>query len=913
MSSRDRFNISRLAIKYSWLTVGFWLAVAVAGIFAFSSLKYALFPDIAFPVVVVSTSAPFSADLSSAIDTEKKITQPIEQQLKDLEGLDKLRSITYPGQSVINMAFLVGTDLDESRRKVETILKSLTLPKDASYKVIPLNLNESSAVSYAIQSSTDNLSAENLTTLTQLTKTQILPAIDRLPGVLKVNLLGAPSPIVPAKAIDPALLAKQQQLTGQKIPLNPNQSSQLNPNIKPSLAQIPPGLSLPQGGSAVRFNGRDALAFQVIKRGDANTLEVASDVEKAVALLRTKLPNIDITLAATQADYIREASHATIDSLLLAIALSVLIIYPFLRNWKATVITALAIPTSLLGTFIVMAIFGLNLETITLLALALVVGIIVDDAIVDVENIARHVDEGESPYHAAVNATNEIGLTVTAATFTIVAVFLPVAFMGGGIGQFFKPFGLTVSASVIISLLVARTLSPLLAAGWLKPNPRNRPQSTTEGLAWYRHLLQWSLGHRWLVLSLAILSFVAGLLLIPLIPQGFIPKLDRGEFNITYAAPANTSLEQSRQIAQKLEAVARRSPTVEAVFTTVGSRQGESNKGNLHVKLKHDRNGVHTAEVQDLVRQDLPAIANVTVSVEDIQFVDTGSEKPLQVALVGDDVAQLSTTAKKLKTLVQAMPGLVDVTATGELNSKDSILEIQHLNTQRVAYIGANLDKSIALGDATNQVVAATKDILPPGVKINLGGDSERIGEIFGSFGKTLGLSVLCILIVLILLFRSLIDPLVIVFALPLSVIGALLALLLTRSDFGMIAVIGMVFLFGLINKNAILIVDYINQLRRDGLDRNEAILKACPIRLRPIAMTTASTILGMLPIALGIGAGSELRSPMAVSIIGGLTTSTLLSLIVIPVIYSLLDDLQPRFSSKNKNKPSLEIPNQTL
>jgi multidrug efflux pump subunit AcrB len=904
MALRDRFNISRLAIKYSWLTVGFWLAVAVAGIFAFSSLKYALFPDIAFPVVVVSTSAPFSADLSSAIDTEKKITQPIEQQLKDLEGLDKLRSITYPGQSVINMAFLVGTDLDESRRQVETILKNITLPKDASYKVIPLNLNESSAVSYAIQSSTDSLSAENLTQLTQLTKTQILPVIDRLPGVLKVNLLGAPSPIVPAQAIDPALLAKQQQLAGKKIPLNPN--------IKPSPA-IPPGLGLPQGGSAVRFNGRDALAFQVIKRGDANTLEVASDVETAVALLRARLPSLEITLAATQADYIREASHATIDSLLLAIALSVLIIYPFLRNWKATLITALAIPTSLLGTFIVMAIFGLNLETITLLALALVVGIIVDDAIVDVENIARHVDEGESPYQAAVKATSEIGLTVTAATFTIVAVFLPVAFMGGGIGQFFKPFGLTVSASVIISLLVARTLSPLLAAGWLKPNHKNRSQSTTEGLAWYRHLLQWSLGHRWLVLGLAILSFVAGLLLIPLIPQGFIPKLDRGEFNITYAAPANTSLDESRQIAQKLELVARRSPTVEAVFTTVGSRQGEANKGNLYVKLKHERDRIHTAEVQDQVRQALPAIANVTVSVEDIQFVDTGSEKPLQVALVGDDASQLSATAKKLKTLVQAMPGLVDVTATGEMNSKDSILEIQHLNTQRVAYIGANLDKSIALGDATNQVVAATKDILPPGVKINLGGDSERIGEIFGSFGKTLGLSVLCILIVLILLFRSLIDPLVIVLALPLSVIGALLALLLTRSDFGMIAVIGMVFLFGLINKNAILIVDYINQLRRDGLDRNEAILKACPIRLRPIAMTTASTILGMLPIALGIGAGSELRSPMAVSIIGGLTTSTLLSLIVIPVIYSLLDDLQPRFSSKNKNKPSLEIPNQSL
>ena len=878
MSLRDRFNVSRLAIKYSWLTVGFWLAVSVAGIFAFSSLKYALFPDIAFPVVVVNASTPFSADLTNALDTEKKLTQPIEQKLKDLEGLDKLRSTTYPGQSVISMAFMVGTDLDTSRRNVEAVLKNLTLPKDSTYKVIPLNLNESAAVSYAIQSK-----SQDLTKLAQIAKTQILPAIDRLPGVLKVNLLGVSEP---PKQIPPNLARLSQ--SGK---LNPAQIT----------TQIRSSLSLPQGGSAVRFNAQEALSFQVIKRGDANTLDVVSEVEQEVALLRAKFPNLQISLAATQADYIKEASHATIDSLLLAIALSVLIIYPFLWDWRATLITAIAIPISLSGTFIVMALFGLNLETITLLALALVVGIIVDDAIVDVENISRHIDRGESPYQAAVNATSEIGLNVTAATFTIVAVFLPVAFMGGGIGQFFRPFGLTVSAAVVISLLVARTLSPLLAAGWLKPHP-NRTESTDHPQnTRYYNLLKWSLGHRWLVVGLAVLSLVAGLALIPLIPQGFIPKLDRGEFNITYAAPATTSLTESRQIAEKLETVASRSTMVESVFTTIGSRQGEQNKGNLYIKLKRDRQGLHTSEVQDRIRQELPSIDNTIVSVEDIQFVDTGGEKPLQIALLGDDQALLSSTAKTLKTRAQAVTGLVDVTATGELNTKDSILEIQHLNTRRVAYVNANLDRSTALGDATNQVVSIAKSILPTGISIDLGGDSERIGQILGSFGATLGLSVLCILAVLIVLFRSLIDPLVIVFALPLSVVGALLALLITRSDFGMIAVIGMVFLFGLINKSAILIVDYINQLRQSGLSRTEAILTACPIRLRPILMTTASTILGMLPIALGIGAGSELRAPMAISIIGGLTTATLLSLIVIPVIYALLDDLQPRFTQKPK------------
>ncbi|MDZ8183465.1 MAG: efflux RND transporter permease subunit [Nostoc sp. ChiSLP02] len=884
-SAREFFNISRLAIKFSWLTVSFWIAVTVAGVLAFSSLKYALFPDITFPVVVVNATAP----LATAVDTETKLTKPVEESLRSLKGLENIRSSTYPGQTAVALSFAVGTNLETSTKEVETSLKQVALPEGGTSKIIPLNLNESAAISYAIQSKT-----RNLTDLTKLAKDQIVPAIAKLPGVLKVSLLGDAT----ATPLDPSKLSAA------------------------ALTQ--------QGSTLIRFNGQDALAFQVIKRGNANTLEVVSLVEKEVQRLRSTLKDVNLTLAATQAEYIRQATQSTIDSLLEAIVLSIVVIFPFLWNWRATLISALAIPTSILATFIVMAIYGFNLETITLLALALVIGSIVDDAIVDVENIMRHVDDGETPRQAALLATNEIGLTVTAATLTAVAVFLPIGLMGGVIGQFFKPFGITVSAAMLASMLVARTLSPVLAIYWLKPKSSTSPRR--EAKIWvtfaqsYRNLLGWSLNHRKTVIGLALLSFIAGIALIPLIPKGFIPKLDRGEFNIAYTAPLPkipdlaqlggaggaklnslsqspipnpqspipNPLNDSLEVAKKLEAVVRKDPAVETVFTTVGSREGEPNKGTLYVRLKENRE-IATAQLQDQLRSSLPVLPGVTTSVEDIKFVDSGGQKPLEVALRGENLQSLSKAVKAIKQRIEKIPGFVDVTVTGESNSQGTVSQIERLNNQRVAYISANLSKDLSLGDATDRVVAEAKAVLPSDVSLNLGGDSAKLNEVFGSFGSTLALSALCIVVVLILLFKSWVDPLVIGVSLPLALVGAMLALLITKSDFGMISLIGFVFLLGLANKNAILLVDYINQLRSAGIDRTEAILNTGLVRLRPIMMTTASTLLGMLPIALGLGAGSELRSPMAVAIAGGLVTSTILSLIVVPVVYTILDDWFPR------------------
>ncbi|AVH72370.1 efflux RND transporter permease subunit [Nostoc sp. 'Lobaria pulmonaria (5183) cyanobiont'] len=884
-SARELFNISKLAIQFSWLTVSFWIAVTVAGVLAFSSLKYALFPDITFPVVVVNATAP----LTTALDTEAKLTKPLEERLRSLERLEDIRSSTYPSQTAVSLSFAVGTNLETSTKKVETALKQLNLPQGGTSKIIPLNLNESAAISYAIESPT-----RNLKDLTKLAQDEIVSAIAKLPGILKVSLLGAAT---------------------ATPPVNPANAS----------------ATVPQGGATlVRFNGEDALAFQVIKRGSANTLEVVSRVEKEVQRLRSTLKDVKLTLAATQAEYIRQATQSTIDALLEAVLLSIVVIFPFLWNWRATLISALAIPTSLLATFIVMAIFGFNLETITLLALALVIGSIVDDAIVDVENIMRHVEDGETPRQAALLATNEIGLTVTAATLTAVAVFLPIGLMGGVIGQFFKPFGITVSAAMLASMLVARTLSPVLAIYWLKPksslSPRREAKIWVAFTQSYRNLLSWSLNHRKIVIGLAALSFIAGIALIPLIPKGFIPKLDRGEFNIAYTVPLpsipsgaegqggrgageqgrNSSLQSpipnplndSLDVAKKLEEVVRKSPAVETVFTTVGSREGEPNKGTLYVKLKKNRT-ITTAELQDQLRSSLPVLSGVTTSVEDIQFVDSGGQKPLQIALQGDNLQALSKAVKAIKERIQRLPGFADVTVTGETNPQGTVFQIERLNNQRVAYISANLGKDLSLGDATDKVVAEANAVLPSNVSLNLGGDSANQSKVFSSFGSTLALSALCIVVVLILLFKTWVDPLVIGVSLPLALVGAMLALLITKSDFGMISLIGFVFLLGLANKNAILLVDYINQLRNAGLERTEAILNTGLVRLRPIMMTTASTILGMLPIALGLGAGSELRSPMAVAIAGGLVTSTILSLIVVPVVYTILDDWFPRFEKR--------------
>ncbi|MEO0013626.1 MAG: hypothetical protein RLZZ535_2015, partial [Cyanobacteriota bacterium] len=536
-------------------------------------------------------------------------------------------------------------------------------------------------------------------------------------------------------------------------------------------------------------------------------------------------------------------------------------------------------------------------------------------------------------------ATTEIGFTASVATLTIVAVFLPIGFMGGTLGQFFRPFGITISAAVLTSLLAARTLSPVLAVYWLDSRGV-RTQNNLEERGFvtnsYHNLLQWALNHRRTVIGIAIASFIAGIALIPLIPQGFIPQLDRGEFKIVYTTPlpkiaganGNSSsqdvtsqktepvganggspsknkklssfswlsslarsperilLRKTIRVGQELEQVVLKHPDVESVYTVAGLR-GEPNKGKIYIKLKSDRN-LTTSQIQEAIRQKLPPIPQGVVSVEDIPFVETGEDPSFKVALEGENIEQLRKSAIAFQTEIRKLPGFEDVRIDGVSEPLDKLI---HLDQKRVVYLNANLSADEGIGDATAKAQAIAQKILPPGITFNLEGDSARSKKILGEFAITLSLALICMLAVLYLPFRRWLEPMVIGLSLPLSIVGAMLALLVTQSDFGMISLIGLIFLLGLLDKNAILLLDYINQLRTAGVERNEAILQTGVLRLRPIIMTTSSTILGMLPIALGWGAGAELRQPMAVGIVGGLITSSLLSLIVVPVLFTLLED----------------------
>lgn len=816
------------------MTIVLWALLSVAGVFAFLNLKLALFPDITFPVVVVTANTN-EIDIGK---NESAVTSPLESALKGLPGLVRLHSLTYPQFVSADMSFDVSRSLAARRTQVEDALAAIRFPPGTKTSVSTLNLNETPVVTFALTAP-----GRSMRDLARIAQSEIAPKLRATSGVLKVDIVGG-------------------ETTGRSA-------------------------------SEYRVDGQRAVAVAVIKRADANTLDVAEGSEDVVDALRPSLPGVRIVRTSEQASYIKEATRATQEALGIAVILAVIVILPFLRDLRATAISATAIPVSLLGTTCVMWLCHFNLETITLLALALVVGVIVDDAIVAVENIVRHLETGQTPMQAALEANKEIGLTLVAASLTIVAVFLPIGLMRGTLGQFFRAFGVTASAAVLFSLLAARTLSPTIAAWWLRPRVRSAARgedvNRTGSHPRYRRILRWALSHRRYVIGLAIVAFAAGIALIPFIPKGFIPHLDRGEFRVNFQTPLGTSLIDTTSAAAAIEAAVRRNGDVSDVFTTIGARANQQNVGVIDVRLKAERHA-KTVDVENAVRTALPTLDGVVVTVADVPFVGTDTSKPLQVALVSDNLEALRVAGRAFEHRVERIKGLVDVGTSG-LSDGTPFSAIEHVGGKRAVQITSDLAPTLQIGDANDRVLSLARKYLPKNITLTFGGSSADEVTTFRDFGIALALSVVAIVVVLLALFRNWVDPLVIMVSLPLSIVGALFALWVTRADFGIISLMAVIFLFGLVNKNAILLVDRIHRLREFGLLRSEAIEEAGAQRLRPIVMTTAATILGMLPIALGLGAGAELRAPMAVAIIGGLITSTLLSLIVIPVAYTIFDD----------------------
>ncbi len=788
-------------------------------------------------MVIVAAQAP-----GQAVDAvDRDITEALTRRLLQAPGHGPITTTTTPGRVLATVPFEVGPTLEQAQERVRTALAGFSPPGAMALTIHPVDLNEVPVVTYVVapRASAQPAAARQFAD-------QLAQELGAVAGVARVVTMGADA------------------AGGALAP------------------------------TRVRFDGEPAIALEVVKRAGANTLEVSDALDKVVRA-RNGAGQARVLAVRAEAPFIREATGSTIEALWGAISLSVLVIYPFLRSVPATAISALAIPTSLLGTFLVMALAGFKLETITLLALALVIGIIIDDAIVDVENIARILPDAADARLAAQRATDEIGLTVTAATLTIVAVFVPVALMGDVVGTFFRPFGLTISAAVLTSLLVARTLTPVLAVHWLKAGAVHaQPRAWQRVSAAYRRLLAIALRRPGAVLLAAGVSLAASLVLIPLIPQGFIPVLDRGECVVRFALAPGSSLTDTDAVAAQLAAIARAEPDVASVLSIAGDATANADRGVLQVALRPDRT-LTTQMIEDRLRREFAAQARARVSVENVPIIAVAAPQPLEIALTSKDAAALAQAAKRVLSEVAHWPGVADAAIAGVGPEGDGTW--LRRNGVATALIRANLGSGAALGTVGERIQSELPALLPPGITLALGGESDQAQKVFDRFASALAFAFAGVLIVLLCLFRSWQDPVAIAIALPLSAVGALLGLFIARSDFGIVSLLGLVFLTGLAGKNAIILVDRINQLRRQGIARDLAILEAGSVRLRPILMTTAAAVLGMLPIALGLGVGAELRAPMATAIIGGLLTSTVLSLVVVPVVYQLFDRLAPRFA----------------
>jgi len=714
-------------------------------------------------------------------------------------------------------------------------------------------------------------------------------------------------------------------------------------------------------------------------------------VRHRMAGLAPDLPEgVSYDIAFDAAEYVEKSIRNVQVDIAWGAVLAVLIVFLFLRSWRSTFIVSLAIPTSIVATFGFMRLFGFSLNNLTTLALALSVGVVIDDAIIVIESIFRHMEGGEPPFEAARRGSREIALAAMAATFSIAAVFVPVAYMKGMIGQFLYEFGLSVAVAILISLFVALTLTPMLSARLLGVRRApGRLHRTLERLferleAAYARALDRSLRHKGVTLLAAGVLLAASVALVPLMGAEFAPKEDMSMFMVSLEAPVGTSLRAMDHTLQEVERIVLARPEVLSAFAAIDiEHRGEVNKGILFARMvPPDRRRLTQQQFVARLRKELARVEGAAVRVVEFSFYNAGGQGgdwDLAYTISGPDLAGLDTVGRTVVRRLEATPGFVDVdtdldlhqpqvhvtvdrdrvhdlgldtatvfgtvyslvagrkvgswtaggkrydvrikalpsdrrtpedigalqvrTPSGAMVRLDSLVRIERATgpvainrseRERSLLLTANL-QGIALNDALETVRAVLGETLPPGFHAKPAGQAEQFAESMGSLLFALGLAVLIVYMVLASQFDSLVHPFTIMFALPPAAVGALVALWATGNTFNIMSMIGIILLFGLVTKNSILLVDLTIQRRAEGLDREAALRAACPVRLRPILMTALSMIFGVLPVALGLGEGAEARAPMAIATAGGMTTSTLLTLFVVPAIYALLDRLQER------------------
>ena len=1016
------FNVSRWSIANPVPAIMLFLMLTAGGLYGFSRMKIQQFPDIELPTIVVSASLPGTAPAQM----ETEVARKIENSVATAQGVKHIYTKVQDGMATVTVEYRLEKPLQEAQDDTRDAVTRIRadLPTDLRDPVITkMNLSGAPILTYTVSSSSMDDEALSWFVDNQVAKRLLavrgVGSVARVGGVTR-ELQVALDPArmlalgVTAAEVSRQLKAVQQEAPGGRAQLGGAEQSLRTIATVQTAAELA-AMDIPLGdGRRVRLeqvatvtdtlaerrsgaflNGQPVVGFEIVRARGAGEVDVAQRIRAALEELKAAHPDITVTEAYNFVDPVIENYHGSLSLLLEGAFLAVVVVWFFLRDWRATLVSAVALPLSAIPTFLVMQWMGFTLNVVTLLSLSLVIGVLVDDAIVEIENIMRHLTMGKTPLEAAREAADEIGLAVIATTFTLIAVFLPTAFMSGVVGKFFVQFGWTASIAVFFSLVVARLLTPMMAAYVLKP-----PKHAHKEPFWmpqYLRTARWAFTHKGKTLAITAAFGVAACtpLFIGAIPGAFLPPDDLSQTQISIELPPGSTYEQTAAIAEQARAAAAAHPHVKLVYTAVGGGSAgsdpfavggaaESRKATLTLNLtpRKERRGTSKQQIERELRERLENIAGARLKV-----TFGGSNDKYQLVLAGEDGQALTEHAVKVEKELRTLHGIGQVTSSSSLQRPELIVRPDAAraadlgvstaaiaDTLRIATAGdydqllpklnlsqrqipivvrlpdaarADLallgeltvpgargpvplrqvaDLSLSSGPAridrydrlrnvnfeielngqplseVQMAAAALPSIanLPPGISKAEIGDAEAFAELGQGFLLAMGTGVACIYIVLVLLFHAWVQPVTILGALVLSIPGAILALFVTGTDLSMPAMIGMIMLMGIATKNSILLVEYaIVAQREQGLSRLEALLDACHKRARPIVMTTLAMGAGMMPIALGFGTDPSFRAPMAIVVIGGLITSTFLSLLVIPVLYEVVDDFIQRITRR--------------
>jgi HAE1 family hydrophobic/amphiphilic exporter-1 len=1030
--------LSDVSIRRPVFATMMMVALVVLGIVSYKRLAIDEYPDITYPVVIAQTSYPGA----SAEVMERDVSRPIEEALNTVQGIQELSSTSLEGVSIVRLTLQLGVKVADAQQDVQAKIARIRrqLPRDIDDPIIQhFDPNDRPIMSIAVQSSTRPIKE-----LDDLAEQTLATRIETVQGVGGVNVIGGATrnirvelrpDAMRAYGVSPDQVSQALQRENQEQPagrvdqgaretlvrvtgriVDPRQFNDIPiatrsgvPVKLSDVANVIDGTA--DVRSAAMMGDTRAVSLDILKVSGANTVTVADGVRQAVAELQRQMPSdVKLTVIRDDSQRIRESLSDVQISILLGAVLTIAIIYLFLNSWRSTVITGLTLPVSIISSFFVMWLFGFTVNTMTLLALSLAIGLLIDDAIVVRENIVRHLEMGKDHHQAAREGTSEIGLAVTSTSLAVVAVFFPVAFMGGMIGKIFFQFGVTVAFAVLVSLFVSFTLDPMLSSIWPDPevesgathaDAAHRPKRMNpirrvsfafndafERLAdRYPGWLKWGLHNRWKVMLGALGSVVAAWIIIGRLGFTWMPDFDGGEFNVGFRTPPGSTLGYTVEKGQEVAHFLQRLPEVQFTYLSVGGGfRGTPNNGSIYVKLKpRNQRARSQQDIQQALRGRLRGLPGVTASVSGTPTIfQSGSRQPIQVNVQGPQEDELKQVSRQVVEVMKSVPGVaepqssdqgaipeLDVTVDraqaaaagvgvsavatmltplfngqrsgtwedpdgyshdvvvvypdsmrtsaadvagiyvpGAVNPQTGVpsqiplsqiarvsqgvgpQQIDRRMLERMISVSAGVLPGYSLGDVASNVQKAIDRMgLPPGYHVVFTGDVQNLNDTKGYVGEALLLAVVFIYLILASLFGSFLQPLAIMLSLPLSFIGVGLGLLVTKGNLNVMSMIGIIMLMGLVVKNGILLVDFINHQREEGHTREEAILTSARIRLRPIVMTTMAMIFGMIPLALALGEGAEQRAPMAHAVIGGLITSTALTLFVVPVVYTLFDD----------------------